>query len=109
MWVLSQPHVGICDMETRVNKQPSQTYDKEAIKALIQTLRHLFQMRPGLLVIIAGVVRNADTFQTFQDECAHSDFAVEEITFATKPMRKQKALFYAAAVPIRILRVTSGR
>ncbi|KAI0512886.1 putative methyltransferase-domain-containing protein [Xylaria bambusicola] len=84
------------------------TYDKEAIKALIQTLQHLFQMRPGLLVIIAGVVRNADTFQTFQNECAHSNFAVEEITFPAKPMREQKALFYAAAVPIRILRITSG-
>ncbi len=107
-----------------------QTYDKEAIKALIQTLRQLFQMRPGLLVIIAGVVRNADTFQTFQDECgmfpyyhipihskhghtnfcsllARSNFAVEEITFAAKPMREQKALFYAAAVPIRILSITS--
>ncbi|KAI1426386.1 putative methyltransferase-domain-containing protein [Xylaria sp. FL1777] len=83
------------------------TYDKEAIKALVQTLRQLFQMRPGLLVIIAGVVRNADTFQTFQDECAHSNFVVQEITFAAKPMREQKALFYAAAVPIRILSITS--
>ncbi|KAI1359822.1 putative methyltransferase-domain-containing protein [Xylaria arbuscula] len=84
------------------------TYDKEAIKALIQTLRHLFQMRPGLLVIIAGVVRNADTFQTFQDECTNAHFTVEEITFAAKPMREQKAMFYAAAVPIRILKITSN-
>ncbi|RWA13080.1 hypothetical protein EKO27_g2033 [Xylaria grammica] len=83
------------------------TYDKEAIKALIQTLQHLFRMKPGLLVIVAGVVRNADTFQTFWDECARSNFAVEEITFAAKPMREQKALFYAAAVPIRILSITS--
>ncbi|KAI0972965.1 S-adenosyl-L-methionine-dependent methyltransferase [Xylaria arbuscula] len=83
------------------------TYDKEAIKALVQTLRQLFTMRPSLLVIIAGVVRNADTFRTFQDECTHSNFAVEETTFAVKPMREQKALFYAAAVPIRILSITS--
>ncbi|KAI3317543.1 S-adenosyl-L-methionine-dependent methyltransferase [Xylariaceae sp. AK1471] len=83
------------------------TYDKVAIAALVQTLRHLFQMRPGLLVIIAGVVRNADTFQTFQVECARSNFTVEEITFAVKPMREQKALFYAAAVPIRILSITA--
>ncbi|KAI1295121.1 putative methyltransferase-domain-containing protein [Xylaria venustula] len=83
------------------------TYDKEAIKALVQTLRQLFKMQPSLLVIIAGVVRNADTFRTFQDECAHSNFAVEEIMFTVKPMREQKALFYAAAVPIRIMRITS--
>ncbi|KAJ2974235.1 hypothetical protein NUW58_g8723 [Xylaria curta] len=82
------------------------TYDKVAIVALVQTLRHLFQMRPSLLVIIAGVVRNAETFQAFWDECAQSSFAVEEITFTAKPMREQNALFYAAAVPIRILSIT---
>lgn len=84
------------------------TYDKVAIVALVQTLRHLFQMRPNLLVLIAGVVRNAETFQSFQDECARSSFAVEEILFAAKPMREQKALFYAAAVPIKILKITSN-
>ncbi|KAI0205466.1 putative methyltransferase-domain-containing protein [Astrocystis sublimbata] len=84
------------------------TYDKVAIAALVQTLRHLFQLRPGLLVIIAGVVRNADTFQSFWDECAHSNFAVEEIPFTVKPMREQTSLFYAAAVPIKILRITSS-
>ncbi|KAI0454443.1 putative methyltransferase-domain-containing protein [Xylaria acuta] len=83
------------------------TYDKVAITALVQTLRDLFQVRPSLLVIIAGVVRNAETFQTFWDECARSNFAVEEITFAAKPMREQNALFYAAAVPIKILSITS--
>ncbi|KAJ8109204.1 hypothetical protein ONZ43_g6200 [Nemania bipapillata] len=83
------------------------TYDKVAISALVKTLRQLFQMRPGLLVIIAGVIRNAETFQAFQDECALSKFQFEEITFAAKPMREQTALFYAAAVPIKILSITS--
>ncbi|KAI8955931.1 putative methyltransferase-domain-containing protein [Xylaria longipes] len=96
------------------------TYDKVAITALVQTLRYLFQLRPGLLVIIAGVIRNAETFQTFRDECntsmltfvvrlrvARSNFAVEEITFAAKSMREQNSLFYAAAVPIKILSITS--
>ncbi|KAI0401155.1 putative methyltransferase-domain-containing protein [Xylaria palmicola] len=83
------------------------TYDKVAIAALVQTLRQLFQMRPGLLVIIAGVVRNAETFQAFQDECARANFTVEEITCPAKPMREQTSLFYAAAVPIKILSITS--
>ncbi|KAI1179524.1 S-adenosyl-L-methionine-dependent methyltransferase [Nemania sp. FL0916] len=83
------------------------TYDKVAIAALVQTLRYLFRMKPGLLVVIAGVVRNAETFQAFQDECVRSNFTVEEITFAARPMREQSALFYAAAVPIKILSITS--
>lgn len=36
----------------------------------MQTIRYLFQMRPGLLVILAGVVRVADTFQAVHDECS---------------------------------------
>ncbi|KAI1108891.1 S-adenosyl-L-methionine-dependent methyltransferase [Nemania sp. NC0429] len=83
------------------------TYDKVAITALVKTLRHLFDMKPNVLVIIASVVRNAETFQTFQDECARSNFTVEEMMFAAKPMREQKALFYAAAVPIKMLSITS--
>ncbi|KAH8164798.1 hypothetical protein CIB48_g3453 [Xylaria polymorpha] len=82
------------------------TYDKVAIAALVQTIRYLLQLRPNILVIIASVVRKAETFQTFWDECARSNFAVEEIKFAAKPMREQKALFYAAAMPIRILSIT---
>ncbi|KAI2631636.1 S-adenosyl-L-methionine-dependent methyltransferase [Xylaria nigripes] len=85
------------------------TYDTVAIAALVQTLRNLFQLRPNLLVIIAGVVRTAETFLSFQEECARSAFAVEEIPFAVKPMREQTALFYAAAVPIRILSITCPR
>ncbi|KAI0484592.1 S-adenosyl-L-methionine-dependent methyltransferase [Xylariaceae sp. FL0804] len=81
------------------------TYDKEAIKALILTLQYLFDLRPQLLVIIAGVVRNAETFQTFRDECMSREFTVSEISFQARPMREQRSLFYAAAVPIKILTV----
>ncbi|KAI1099277.1 putative methyltransferase-domain-containing protein [Jackrogersella minutella] len=82
------------------------TYDKVAIVALASTLHSLFDMRPNLKVVIAGVVRNAETFQTFKNECASHHFAVEEIDFEPKPMRQQKSLFYAAAVPIKILSIT---
>ncbi|KAI0391010.1 S-adenosyl-L-methionine-dependent methyltransferase [Xylariaceae sp. FL0594] len=83
------------------------TYDKVAIAALVQTLGHLFKMRPGLQVIIAGVIRNLDTFQSFQDECDRMRFKVEEISYPVKQMREQTTLFYAAAVPIKILSITS--
>ncbi|KAI1780288.1 putative methyltransferase-domain-containing protein [Hypoxylon cercidicola] len=82
------------------------TYDKVAISALVSTLQSLFDMRPRLRVIIAGVVRNAETFQTFRDECARYHFTVEDVNFEPKPIRQQKALFYAAAVPMRILSIS---
>ncbi|KAH9893797.1 putative methyltransferase-domain-containing protein [Xylariomycetidae sp. FL2044] len=84
------------------------TYDKEAIVALVATIKHLFEMRPALQVIIAGVMRNAETFQAFRDECAKCNFKVEEVEHQAKPMREQKALFYAAAVPIKILSITNS-
>ncbi|KAI1381071.1 putative methyltransferase-domain-containing protein [Hypoxylon crocopeplum] len=85
------------------------TYDKVAISALVLTLQNLFDMRPSLKVTIAGVVRNAETFQTFRDECAYHHFAAEDVVFEPKSMRQQKALFYAAAVPIKILSISRPR
>ncbi|KAI0131483.1 putative methyltransferase-domain-containing protein [Daldinia grandis] len=82
------------------------TYDKIAISALVSTLHQLIDKNPKLRVVIAGVVRNAETFQRFRDECARHHFAVEGIKFEPKPMRRQKSLFYAAALPIKILSIT---
>ncbi|KAK5108765.1 hypothetical protein LTR62_007825 [Meristemomyces frigidus] len=81
------------------------TYDKRAISALIATLRMLFEMRPQLEVIISGAVRKAETFETFRYACLHSQFVLEEVDFQPKPMREQIALFYATAVPLKLLRI----
>ncbi|KAI1815766.1 S-adenosyl-L-methionine-dependent methyltransferase [Poronia punctata] len=87
------------------------TYDKVAIVALVKTLGNLFRMSKekgkDLQVLISGVVRNLDTFKSFEDECGRANFTVEEIDFPVKSMREQTALFYAAAVPIKILSITS--
>ncbi|RYP01654.1 hypothetical protein DL766_004135 [Monosporascus sp. MC13-8B] len=82
------------------------TYDKVAIKALVMTIHQLFELRPGLRVLIGGVVRNVNTFESFRSECLSRRFSVEELGFQAKPMRQQNALFYAAAVPIKILSVS---
>ncbi|KAI0845215.1 putative methyltransferase-domain-containing protein [Daldinia vernicosa] len=81
------------------------TYDKIAISALVSTLHQLIDKSPKLRVVIAGVVRNAETFQKFRDECAQHRFTVEDIKFEPKPIRQQKSLFYAAAMPIKILSI----
>ncbi|XDG02768.1 hypothetical protein ABKA04_002383 [Annulohypoxylon sp. FPYF3050] len=82
------------------------TYDKVAISALVSTLDRLFDMRQELRVLISGVVRNAETFQTFKNECASRHFTIEDIEFEPKPVRQQRSLFYAAAVPIKMLSIT---
>ncbi|KAK5137828.1 hypothetical protein LTR08_006596 [Meristemomyces frigidus] len=82
------------------------TYDKVAISALVATLRFLFDVRPQVKVIIAGAVRNIETFETFRHACMRSKFDITEIEFAAKSMREQTALFYATAVPLKILSIT---
>ncbi|ORY69110.1 putative methyltransferase-domain-containing protein [Pseudomassariella vexata] len=91
------------------------TYDKVAITALVGTLGELFELRPKLQVVVAGAVRNADTFEAFRQECgmyadhyspARAQFNLDDIQFEAKPVREQKALFYAAAVPFRIVLIT---
>jgi hypothetical protein len=83
----------------------------------------LFDLRPTIKVIIAGAIRNADTFESFRQACCESKrifahvqvltstvrsrFTVEEIPFEAKPIHKQKALFYAKAVPFKILSITA--
>ncbi|KAI1472121.1 putative methyltransferase-domain-containing protein [Daldinia caldariorum] len=84
------------------------TYNTTAISALVSTLHKLIERRSKLRVIIAGVVRNAATFQKFRDDCTYRHFAVEEVHFEPKSMRQQKALFYAAAVPIKILSINGA-
>lgn len=102
-----------------------QTYDKTAISALVGTLRFLFELRPSVQALISGAVRNAETFETFRNACrtsirdvgsfGHSanyksavrnKFHVEKIDFEPSNIREQTALFYATAVPLKILSIT---
>ncbi|KAK3068111.1 hypothetical protein LTR53_014574 [Teratosphaeriaceae sp. CCFEE 6253] len=82
------------------------TYDKPGISALVATLRTLFDMRPGLKVIISGAIRNVETFDTFREACLRSGFSIEEIEFHAKPWKEQTALFYAIVAPLRIVMIT---
>ncbi|KXS93513.1 hypothetical protein AC579_6419 [Pseudocercospora musae] len=83
------------------------TYEKTAIAALVGTLRMLFDLRPALQALISGAVRNAETFETFRQACLRSKFNVNEIDFEPKPIHQQTSLFYAKAVPLKILSITN--
>lgn len=55
------------------------TYEKTAISALVGTLRLLFNMKPGLQVIISGAIRNPETFEVFRDACGRSRYAPPQV------------------------------
>ncbi|KAK5174576.1 uncharacterized protein LTR77_001657 [Saxophila tyrrhenica] len=82
------------------------TYDKTMISTLVATLRFMFDLRPSLQVLLSTAVRNAETYEGLQAACAHNKFNVKEIDFQQQPIREQTALFYATAVPLKILSIT---
>ncbi|KAK3058828.1 hypothetical protein LTR09_000393 [Extremus antarcticus] len=82
------------------------TFDKTMISSLVGTLRFLFDLRPSLQVLLSHAVRNADTFDLLKAVCARNQFEVKDVDFQAPPMREQKALFYATAVPLKILSIT---
>nr|OQO31876.1 hypothetical protein B0A51_00882 [Rachicladosporium sp. CCFEE 5018] len=83
------------------------TYDKAAISALVNTIRMLFLLRSTIQVVIAGAIRNAETFEHFRQACLRSKFNIEEVDFAAKDIHEQSSLFYAKAVPIMTMLIKS--
>jgi hypothetical protein len=55
-----------------------QTYEKMAISALAASLRMLFQLKPDIHVLIAGAIRNWDTFNSFVFACGEYDQVSDE-------------------------------
>lgn len=53
-----------------------------------------------VLARLRGLVSIADGYTV------RSKFGVTEVEFQPKPMREQTALFYATAVPLKILMIT---
>lgn len=71
-----------------------QTYDKTASNALVATIRMLFDLRPSIKIIIAGAIRNADTFESFRQACRKywsiGTQTVNDLTFldSAKPLQR---------------------
>ncbi|KAF2150711.1 hypothetical protein K461DRAFT_328916 [Myriangium duriaei CBS 260.36] len=84
------------------------TYDTSVIPALVSTIRQAFEVWPRADVIISATIRNADTFEAFENACASNGFLTAEVAYPTAPLASQDRLFYSSTVPIRILHVRAG-
>ena len=80
-----------------------QTYDKVASNALVATIRMLLDLRPNIKVIIAGAIRNADTFESFRQACCECKrtFRTRSTadTHSTKPIRCRRNSVRGKAYP----------
>ncbi|KAF5555394.1 FAM86A [Fusarium mexicanum] len=82
------------------------TYDKSVIRALIGTLREVFDLHPHVEVFISATQRNEKTFQTFLDQCQANGLAVEVIQFPIPKREVQHGPFYNDNVAIHICKVS---
>ncbi|KAG5796483.1 hypothetical protein H9Q69_004448 [Fusarium xylarioides] len=82
------------------------TYDKSVIRALIGTLREVFDLHPHVEVFISATQRNEKTFQAFLDQCQANGLAVEVIQFPIPNREVQQGPFYTDNVAIHICKVS---
>ncbi|KAF5721914.1 FAM86A [Fusarium mundagurra] len=82
------------------------TYDKSVIRALIGTLREVFDLHPHVEVFISATERNEKTFQAFLDQCQANGLAVEVIQFPIPKRDVQQGPFYNDNVAIHICKVS---
>ncbi|RKK98980.1 hypothetical protein BFJ68_g9942 [Fusarium oxysporum] len=82
------------------------TYDKSVIRALIGTLREVFDLHPHVEVFISATQRNEKTFQAFLDQCQANGLAVEVIQFPIPKWEVQQGPFYNDNVAIHICKVS---
>lgn len=82
------------------------TYDKSVIRALIGTLREVFDLHPHVEVFISATQRNEKTFQAFLDQCQANGLAVEVIQFPIPKREVQQGPFYNDNVAIHICKVS---
>ncbi|KAF5536169.1 FAM86A [Fusarium napiforme] len=82
------------------------TYDKSVIRALIGTLREVFDLHPHVEVFISATQRNEKTFQAFLDQCQANGLAVEVIQFPIPKREHQQGPFYNDNVAIHICKVS---
>lgn len=88
--VCTRPSLIVCDVVLTGFK----TYDKQAISALVATMRMLFELRPSVQILISGTVRNAETFGTFTHACGEHfndgrpnvDLPAADLCSRTKPL-----------------------
>lgn len=82
------------------------TYDGTNNPALVATLGELEEMYPGVMIVIAAIVRNENTFERLLKILEGNGFELREIDFPVQKPEEQEGPFYLGGAPIRICCIT---
>ena len=107
---LSEIHELLADSEGRPRKYDvvlgsDITYNLDYFVPLVETFDALVRLFPDIKIIIAGAIRNINTFSTFVDTCAAKNFRVVDVPFECPEFHHQTGFFHTIALPIRLLSI----
>jgi protein-lysine N-methyltransferase EEF2KMT len=81
------------------------TYNPEYFEPLVSALELLLAVNQHASILIAGAIRNINTYNTFLDTCTKNRLEVLEVEYQCPPLHQQKGFFHAIAFPIKIMHI----
>ena len=85
------------------------TYNSDYFEPLVKALEILLAVNEKAIILIAGAIRNAKTYEVFLDVCDKHSLDVLEIDYKCPPLHQQKGFFHAIALPIKIMNIRRGK
>lgn len=84
------------------------TYNPEYFEPLVTALLALLSRNEDTTILIAGAIRNLNTYNTFLETCSKNNLEVLEVDYDCLGLHQQKGFFHAIALPIKIMYVRRG-
>lgn len=84
------------------------TYNPEYFGPLISALTTLLNRNEETNILIAGAIRNLNTYNSFLGTCSLNGLEILEVDYDCPGMHQQKGFFHAIALPIKIMHIRRG-
>ena len=84
------------------------TYNPEYFGPLATALNSLLDRNEDLNILIAGAIRNLNTYNAFLATCSENHLEVLEVDYDCPGIHQQKGFFHAIALPIKIMNIRRG-
>lgn len=84
------------------------TYNPEYFEPLATALTTLLDRNENTNILIAGAIRNLNTYNAFLATCSENNLEVLEVDYDCPGLHQQKGFFHAIALPIKIMHIRKG-
>jgi predicted nicotinamide N-methyase len=85
------------------------TYNPEYFEPLVNALLTLLKRNEDTTILIAGAIRNLNTYNAFLETCSENNLEVLEVDYDCPGLHQQKGFFHAIALPIKIMYIRRAK